>query len=200
MHSFTTELPQFNVVEGHKTLLRHCCSNSCFWMNTNILNGAQLYKPKAIAVQVFLYTPLAVIPQNTIAFWLPIDMSMCTVHDNSMSSMLPTSNIVGARCTGATKHWQNIPTSTLGYHAVIWLLTDLNFVGQIRCKQRLARLGTPQVYSRLHVTSKNQCQGKFNHLCCINRPEHCMRPNDALLRTLKAQILRELNQATCQWW
>ena len=80
-----------------------------------------------------------------------------------------------------------------------WLLVDLNFVRHSKCRHHLAGLGTPIVNSRLHVTSRTQCQENIKQRG-ISRPEQCMHPNDALLRTLKAQILRELNQATCQWW
>jgi len=54
------------------------------------------------------------------------------------------------------------------------------------------------VYNKLHVTSITQCRKEFIQCCCIGRPEQGMRPNGALLRTLKAQILREQNQATYQ--
>ncbi len=62
----------------------------------------------------------------------------------------------------------------------------------------LAGLGTPHMYNKLHVTSITQCRKEFKQFCCIGRPEQCMHPNGALLRTLKAQILREQNQATYQ--
>ena len=62
------------------------------------------------------------------------------------------------------------------------------FVIHSKCRHQLAGLCTPIVYSRVRVTSRTQCQKKCKRCCCVSRPEKCMQPNDALLRTLKAQI------------